>query len=302
MASAHPHRIVSAREKMGRYSAISTNATKPPITIMMAGSMSDRLAAILVLTSSSKNSATLLSMAGSAPVDSPTSIISMASGGKILDCLSEPESGWPSRTLLPAASPARWGGGGPRGSAAGSMGLGSDGRRGEGFGLLERTGERLAFAHALAGGLHGALEEGGAERIGGSFHGLDQRNAADQQGAQNTRQLGHLVLQPDFAHQGHAQFDTVHDLLGRIAPRPPAEQEEGADEPGGKQHDVFLRGGADGDQVDGHEGEFRLHAVVEVGEGGHHVGDQKDHQQGHQDDQHARVHERNHDLLAHRER
>src|ERR1035437_9132754 len=117
----NPYRIVSAREKIGRYIAINTNATKPPITIMIAGSISERLAAILVLTSSSKNSATLLSMAGSAPVDSPTSIMSIASGGKILDCLSEPESGWPSRTLLPAASTARWSSGVPSESAAVSM-------------------------------------------------------------------------------------------------------------------------------------------------------------------------------------
>src|SRR5579883_1619229 len=53
------HRIVSARLKIGRYNEISTNATKQPITIMIAGSTSESVAVIFVFTSSSKNSATL---------------------------------------------------------------------------------------------------------------------------------------------------------------------------------------------------------------------------------------------------
>jgi predicted DNA binding CopG/RHH family protein len=48
-----PYRIVSASEKIGRYSAISTNATKIPMKIMMAGSISDSTAVIFVFTSSS---------------------------------------------------------------------------------------------------------------------------------------------------------------------------------------------------------------------------------------------------------
>src|SRR5436309_3418511 len=48
-----PYRIVSASEKIGKYSAISTNATKIPMKIMMAGSISDSTAVIRVLTSSS---------------------------------------------------------------------------------------------------------------------------------------------------------------------------------------------------------------------------------------------------------
>ena len=71
---------------------------------MMAGSISESVAVIFVLTSSSKNSATLFSMAGSAPVDSPTSIMSVASAGKHSGAFSDPESGCPSRTLLPAFS------------------------------------------------------------------------------------------------------------------------------------------------------------------------------------------------------
>ena len=46
-------------------------------------------------------------MTGSAPVDSPTSIISMDSAGKIPVLLSELDSACPSRTILPALSKAR---------------------------------------------------------------------------------------------------------------------------------------------------------------------------------------------------
>ena len=45
--------IVSASEKIGRYNAINTNATKHPMKIMMAGSISDRAAVMRVFTSSS---------------------------------------------------------------------------------------------------------------------------------------------------------------------------------------------------------------------------------------------------------
>src|SRR5664279_5584611 len=85
------HRMVSANENIGRYREISTKATKQPMKIMMAGSTSERVAAMRVFTSSSKNSATLFSMAGSAPVDSPTSIMSMAKPGNMFEALREDE-------------------------------------------------------------------------------------------------------------------------------------------------------------------------------------------------------------------
>ena len=69
-----------------RRSAGTTKSTQTPrtipITIMMAGSTSESVAVIFVFTSSSKNSAIEFSIAGSAPVDSPTSIMSVASPGK----------------------------------------------------------------------------------------------------------------------------------------------------------------------------------------------------------------------------
>src|SRR5882757_9349237 len=47
------YRIVSASEKMGRYSATSTNATKMPMKIIIAGSIKDSSAVMRVETSSS---------------------------------------------------------------------------------------------------------------------------------------------------------------------------------------------------------------------------------------------------------
>jgi hypothetical protein len=47
------HFNVSAKEKIGKYSATNTNVTNPPMQIMMAGSISDSVAVIRVLTSSS---------------------------------------------------------------------------------------------------------------------------------------------------------------------------------------------------------------------------------------------------------
>ncbi len=44
---------VSANEKIGKYSATNTKVTKHPMKIMMAGSISDKLAVIRVFTSSS---------------------------------------------------------------------------------------------------------------------------------------------------------------------------------------------------------------------------------------------------------
>ena len=66
--------------------------------IMIAGSISDSAAPSRVCTSSSKNSATEPSIAGSAPVDSPTSIMSSASGGKTPVAFSDADSVCPSRT------------------------------------------------------------------------------------------------------------------------------------------------------------------------------------------------------------
>ena len=45
--------MVSAREKIGRYNDTSTKATKTPINTMITGSISDRVAVMRVLTSSS---------------------------------------------------------------------------------------------------------------------------------------------------------------------------------------------------------------------------------------------------------
>ena len=56
--------------------------TTTPMTMRIAGSMSAREAVSAVATSSSKNSATELSIWGRAPVCSPTVIISAASSGK----------------------------------------------------------------------------------------------------------------------------------------------------------------------------------------------------------------------------
>jgi hypothetical protein len=77
-----------------------------PMKIMMAGSISDSAAACACSRRPRRNSATLLSIAGSAPVDSPTSIMSMASGGKMPVACSEDDSDCPSRTSLPALSSA----------------------------------------------------------------------------------------------------------------------------------------------------------------------------------------------------
>ncbi len=47
------YRIVSARENIGKYNAISTNATNIPMKIIIAGSISESAAVIFVFTSSS---------------------------------------------------------------------------------------------------------------------------------------------------------------------------------------------------------------------------------------------------------
>src|ERR1700757_4443468 len=73
--------LVCPSEKIGRYSAIMIVTTTTPIITRMIGSISDSAAVKAVCTSSSKNSATEFSICGSAPVDSPTSIISIASSG-----------------------------------------------------------------------------------------------------------------------------------------------------------------------------------------------------------------------------
>ena len=73
---------------------------------MMAGSISESVAVIRVLTSSSKNSATQFNIAGSAPVDSPTSIMSVASAGKHARAFKRAGKRLSFPTLLPAASTA----------------------------------------------------------------------------------------------------------------------------------------------------------------------------------------------------
>src|SRR5258708_264460 len=90
---------VCPREKMGRYNAIMMVTTTTPITTRMIGSISDSEAVSAVCTSSSKNSATEFSICGSAPVDSPTSIIEVARSGNTFVFVSACHSGLPSRTL-----------------------------------------------------------------------------------------------------------------------------------------------------------------------------------------------------------
>ena len=80
--SSAPIVLACPREKMGRYSAIKIVTTTTPMTIRIAGSMRASEAVSAVCTSSSKNSATEFSICGNAPVDSPTSIISVDSSGK----------------------------------------------------------------------------------------------------------------------------------------------------------------------------------------------------------------------------
>ena len=73
--------------------------TTTPMTIRMAGSISASAAASAVATSSSKNSATEFSICGSAPVCSPTVIISAARSGNTPVCVSESARLLPSRTV-----------------------------------------------------------------------------------------------------------------------------------------------------------------------------------------------------------
>ena len=70
------------------------------MTMRMAGSISASAAASAVATSSSKNSATELSICGSAPVCSPTVIISVARSGKTPVLVSESARLLPSRTVV----------------------------------------------------------------------------------------------------------------------------------------------------------------------------------------------------------
>src|ERR1700733_6700150 len=97
---------VCPSEKMGRYNAIMMVTTTTPITTRMSGSISDSAAVNAVCTSSSKNSATEFSICGSAPVDSPTSIIDVASSGKTLVLSSACHSDLPSATPPPPVRPA----------------------------------------------------------------------------------------------------------------------------------------------------------------------------------------------------
>ena len=75
------------------------NTTTTPITIRIAGSISASAAVSAVATSSSKNSATEFSICGSAPVCSPTEIISVARSGNTFVSLSESARLLPSRTV-----------------------------------------------------------------------------------------------------------------------------------------------------------------------------------------------------------
>ena len=73
--------------------------TTTPITIRITGSMRLIIAASDVCTSSSKNSATELSICGSAPVLSPTSIISIDSSGNTPVLSRLTDKPLPSRTV-----------------------------------------------------------------------------------------------------------------------------------------------------------------------------------------------------------
>ena len=84
---------------MGRYSEMRMKTTTTPMTMRMAGSMSASAAVSAVATSSSKNSATELSICGRAPVCSPTVIISVARSGKMLVWVSDSARLLPSRTV-----------------------------------------------------------------------------------------------------------------------------------------------------------------------------------------------------------
>src|SRR5205814_2056020 len=98
--------ILAPKLKMGRYSDSSTPATTRPIKIKITGSISAMAAARAVCTSSSKNSATEFSMGRSAPVLSPTSIISTAKSGKAAVFSRLLASGCPSLTRIAACATA----------------------------------------------------------------------------------------------------------------------------------------------------------------------------------------------------
>ena len=77
-----------------------------PITISSTGSMTATKRPSRVSISSSKKSATLVSISRSAPVASPTSTIRMTTDGNIPRAARAAASASPSRTRWPAA--ARW--------------------------------------------------------------------------------------------------------------------------------------------------------------------------------------------------
>ena len=145
--------------------------------------------------------------------------------------------------------------------------------------VCERRRERLAFADRAGGPFESALEQQRPDRLGGGFKRLQQRNAADQQRAEDARKLRDLVFDPDLAEDGRAQFDR-----GRCFSRPegaPAHRrnrKNASDQRTGEQQDVTARGGADGDQDLRHRRQVGLHAGVQLGEVRHDVGDQEDDQ------------------------
>ncbi len=59
------------------------------------------------------------------------------------------------------------------------------------------------------GAVERLLEQHAAQGTAGSFEGLHQRNAADQESAENAGQLGYLIFSPDFTHQRQSHFDAV---------------------------------------------------------------------------------------------